>query len=80
MNCTSIKDENFKPLSFCTNLEYVRLAGTKVQNVCVFKNCQKKYAHNEPKFGMCNALEEPDNIWNKKDSGYFLLLHLNSIN
>jgi len=33
--------------------------------VCAGKKCISKYRHNEPIIGACNALEEPDNIWNK---------------
>ena len=36
--------------------------------VCAYKVCVAKYRHNGPIGGVCNALEEPSNIWNKKDS------------
>ena len=29
--------------------------------------CVSKYGHNGPKGGVCNALEEPSNIWNRRD-------------
>ena len=50
----------------CQNKECEQKWGDK-KPICAFKVCKAKYGHNGPIIGACNALEEPENIWNKKD-------------
>ena len=70
--CDASYEKTFKPKGktcadyCCQNKECEQKFGD-AKPVCAHKVCVSKYGHNGPKGGVCNALEEPSNIWNRRD-------------